>query len=142
MAHSTNGSPQQASDDLVLVKEAARDTEILISWIYRWIKRGELAAQKTPSGLVVSLSAVRRLVAADTSTAPLPALSGADATDWMPVLQAAMVAGVSRATLHWWVRKGLIPTQRGRYGTLVRPGDVRALATRHSRTRGRDETQE
>ncbi len=142
MADLTDGSLQQAPDDLVFVKEAARDTGIPFSQLYRRIKHGELAAQKTPRGLVVSLSAVRRLVAADTSTAPLPALSGADATDWMPVLQAAMVAGVSRATLHWWVRKGLIPTQQGRYGTLVRPGDVRALATRHSRTRGRDETQE
>ncbi len=140
MAHSTNGSPQQASDDLVLVKEAARDTEILISWIYRWIKHGELAAQKTPGGQVVSLTAVRRLVAADTSTAPLPAFSEADATEWLPVLQAAIVACVSRATLNRWVRKGLLPTQRGRHGTLVRPEDVQAMGMRYARPKGRDDT--
>ncbi len=40
MVHSTNGSPQQAPEDLVFVKEAARATGISIRRIYRWIKRG------------------------------------------------------------------------------------------------------
>ncbi len=141
-----DSSPQQDPDDLVLVKEAARDTGIPIIRIYRWIKRGELAAQRTPSGLVVSLSAVRRLVAALSASSltpvPLPPLAEEEANAWVHVVEAATVTGVKRATIHAWARKGLLPTQQGRHGRMVRPEDVQAIARRHFRTRGRDETQE
>ncbi len=134
------------AQDLVTVPEAAGHTGLQPSRIYRWIKRGELAAQRTPSGQMVILVAVRALAGAITTSPPatlaLPPLSAGDATAWVHVFEAATVTGVKRATIHAWARKGLLPTQLGRHGRMVRPEDVQAIARRHFRTRGRDEPQE
>ncbi len=110
---------QEAPVDLVSVREAARVAGVTPSTVHAWIKSGRLPAQAAQHGRLVSLSAVHALRAAPDPQAPDEA---------RPVSEVAPAVGVPPWRIAGWLRRGLLPSWRGRYGRLVLVEDVRALA--------------
>jgi len=113
---------QDASEDLVRVREAAQAVGLKAGAVHSWIARGLLTAYaQPPRGRRVSLAAVRALAAPlDPQTPPEARL----------VYEVARAVGVERWHLTRWAQRGLLPSWRGRHGLLVRESDVRAVAHR------------
>lgn len=111
--------PQEAAEDVVSVREAARAVGVTVAVLAAWIAGGQLTAQAASHGRRVSLAAVRALRPPHDPQIPAEALLVSDA---------ARVVGVSRERIMSWTRRGLLPSWQGRHGCLVREADVHALA--------------
>jgi len=128
MGGTADGGPiaaQQAPEDLVSVREAAQAVGVSPDAVQAWIKRGRLTVQPSPSGRRVSLAAVRALVAPPDPHAPADAVA---------IYEALRLTDVTRRNIETWVTQGRLPRWRGRYGPLVRVGDVQALAQQRAMT--------
>jgi len=110
---------QQVPEDLVSVREAAQAAGVTPAAMYKWIKRGQLAFQPSPSGRRVSLAAVQALVPPPAPPAPADAVA---------IYEALRLTDVTRRHIETWVTQGRLPRWRGRYGPLVRVADVQNLA--------------
>ena len=111
---------QDASEDLVRVREAAQAVGLKAGAVYSWIARGLLTAYaQPPRGRRVSLAAVRALAAPlDPQTPPEARL----------VYEVAHAVGLPKGRIRIWAQRGLLPSWHGPHGRLVREDDVRALA--------------
>ena len=114
-----NNSPQEAPENLVSVREAARVAGVTPTAVYRWIKRGQLAVQPSSSGRRVSLAAVQALVPPPDAHAPADAVA---------IYEALRLTDVTRRHIETWVTQGRLLRWRGRSGPLVRVVDVQNLA--------------
>ncbi len=119
MADGGQTAGQEAPEDLVSVREAAQAIGFSAPTVQLWIRSGRLIAQPSPRGRLVSLSAVRALCV------PLDPQAPAEARQ---VYEVAPIIGLARWRIASWIRRGLLPSWRGRHGLLVRESDVRALA--------------
>ena len=112
---------QDAPEDMVTVREAAKAVGVVTSTVHSWVKAGRLTAhtQSFQRGHRVSLGAVRALCApSDPQTPPEARL----------VYEVVRAVGVSKGRIRIWAQRGLLPSWHGTHGMLVREGDVRALA--------------
>jgi len=110
---------QDASEDLVRVREAASAVGVTAPAVHRWIRNGRLIVQPGPGVRRVSLSAVRALCApSDPQTPPEARL----------VYEVAHAVGLPKDRIRIWAQRGLLPSWQSRHGRLVRVADVRALA--------------
>jgi len=110
---------QDASEDLVSVREAAQAVGLKAPALHYWIRQGRLTSLPGPGVRLVSLSAVRALSAPRDPQAPPEAVL---------VYDVARAVGLPKDRIRSWARRGLLPAWQSHHGLLVRETDVRALA--------------
>src|SRR4051794_36340723 len=106
--------------DLLPVREAAVQAGTKRYLLYEWMGRGMLPTQPSSRGRLVSLTAVRALVAAlparPSRATPEPREIPGDTAEYVLPYLAARHTGVSRSTVGTWGRTGQVASKPGRYG--------------------------
>ena len=121
--------PHTTPADAVAIYEALRLTDVSRRTIVAWVKKGWLPSWDGRHGLLVRVEDVRTLAR---QRAALDSVAGAATplpSDSLPIREAALQAGVSRASLYHWGRRGLLSLWPGTgTGQRVRLADVVTLA--------------
>ena len=120
--------------DAVAIYEVLRLTDVSRRTIVAWVKKGRLPSWPGRYGMLVRVADVRtvaqQLGALDSTTGEAMLLP----PDSLPIREAALQAGVIRASLYNWGRQGLLSVWSGtESGQRVSQADVVALAQRSDR---------